>query len=172
MKKLLLSIIFLCFCFSLVEAQSLKLPNECRKILDRKFRGWKLAKIQKDISDYYRKKNFAYSPNFIRGDWNGDGKNDYAILIEQGKLKNYLGEVYEDRRLIVIFIKTRKGFKYFRFDGADYIALMKKGSIDYNYETDKKFRYKTDAIFSGFWEKSGSSYVWRKGKFVQIATSD
>ena len=172
MKKIILSVIVLCFCGSLVEAQSIKLPSECKSVLDKNFRGWKLAKIQKEISDYHQEKKLAYLPNFIKGDWNGDGESDYAVLIEQGKLKNGSGEVYKDRRLIIAFVKNRSGFKHFQFDGADSIGLMRKGSIDYNYETGKKFRYKTDAISNGFWEKSSESYIWRRRKFVRITTGD
>ncbi len=118
------------------------------------------------------KNNFPYSPNFIKGDWNGDGKIDYAVLIEQGKLENSQSEVIGERRFTVAFVRTQKSFKYFQFDGGDYIELMKKGSKDYNYETDKNFRYKTDAIFDGIWEKAGVSYVWERGKFIEIITSD
>lgn len=48
----------------------------------------------------------------------------------------------------------------------------KKGSRDYNFETGKNFIYKNDAIFVGIFEKAGESYVWQKGKFISIVTSD
>ncbi len=57
-------------------------------------------------------------------------------------------------------------------DGGEYIALMKKGEKDYDYETDKNFIYKNDALFSGYFEKGGSSYIYEKGKFRGITTSD
>lgn len=131
-----------------------------------------MAKIQKEVGAFHRQKKFPFAPNLIRGDWNGDGRMDYAVLIEQGKLKNTANEIIEDRRLLIAFVKNRKGFRYSQFDGGDFIQLMKKGAKDYDYNTGKDFRYKTDAIFSGIWEKSGVSYVWEKGKFVEIVTSD
>jgi hypothetical protein len=49
---------------------------------------------------------------------------------------------------------------------------MKKGERDYNYETDKKFTYKNDAVFTGYWEKGGVTFVYERGKFRSIVTSD
>lgn len=172
MKKILFILFFLFANFAVVQAQSASLPSGCKKILNKNFRGWKFATIQKEVSDYHRKKKFPFSPNFIKGDWNGDGKMDYAVLIEQGKLKNSAGEVIENRRLTIAFVRTGNIFKYFQFDGGDFIQLMKKGSKDYDYNTDKDFRYQTDAIFDGIWEKAGVSYVWKNGKFTEIVTSD
>ncbi len=172
MKKSLLILFFISVGFASSQAQSINLPNECQKILNKNFRGWKLAKIQKEIVKYHRRNNFPYAPNLVKGDWNGDGKIDYAVLIEQGKLENSRGEVIGEHRFTVVFVRTQKSFKSFLFNGGDYIELMKKDSKDYNYETDKNFRYKTDAIFDGIWEKAGVSYVWKKGKFVEIVTSD
>lgn len=173
MKKTFLILIFLCAVFtSSARAQSIELPEKCKQILDANFQGWQLAEIQKEIIEYHQEKNFPFAPNLIKGDWNGDGKTDYAVLIKQGELKNPAGENIGERRFTIAFVKTKNGFKYFQFDGGDSISLMKKGTTDYDYETDKKFRYKTDAIFDGFWEKAGVSYVWKNGKFIQITTSD
>ncbi|MET0753906.1 MAG: hypothetical protein ABWZ66_11055, partial [Pyrinomonadaceae bacterium] len=97
---------------------------------------------------------------------------DYAALIEHGKSKNGAGEIIGSRRLTIAFVSRGKGYRYFSFDGGDYIVLMKKGAEDYDYNTGKKFRYQTDAIFDGIWEKSGVSYVWKNGKFIEIVTSD
>lgn len=172
MKRFVLLCCIAYFGISFVQAQSIKLPQECKKILNKNFRGWEIAKVPEEVSKFFRDKRFSFQPNLIKGDWNGDGKTDYAVLIKQGSLYNYLGEPYAERRFMVAFVKTKKGFKYFRFDGSEYIALIKKGAQDYDYETDKKFRYRRDAIFDGFWEKAGVSYVWEKGKFRVIATSD
>ena len=161
MKKTLLLTIFLCFSVSLVEAQSIKLPNECKSILDINFRGWKLAKIQKDISAYHKKRKFPFEPNLIKGDWNGDGKIDYAILIEHKK-----------KAKTVAFVGIQNKFKHFLLEGGDYIQIFKKGANDYNYDSQKGFKYKNDAIFVGSGECCGSSYIWRKEKFIGIVTSD
>jgi len=173
MKRLLLLLILLCIGGEARSyAQSIKLPAECKKILNNTFRGWELASIKKEINDYHRKMKFSFAPNLVKGDWNGDGKIDYAVLIKKGRLKNSQGEVIGDPRFTLLFVKTKKSFKSFRFEGSDYIHLMKKGTKDYDYKTNKTFRYKNDTVFDGFWEKGGVSYVWKNGKFLKIVTSD
>ncbi|MGC2235074.1 MAG: hypothetical protein WA584_02860 [Pyrinomonadaceae bacterium] len=172
MKRILLLSFLLIITLSNVQAQSVELPDSCKKLLDKNYQGWKPAPIQKDITDYFRGKNLSNQLNLVKGDWNGDGKMDYAALIKHGKSKNEAGEIIGDRRLTIAFVSRRKGYRHFSFDGGDYIVLMKKGSEDYDYNTDKKFRYRTDAIFDGIWEKAGVSYVWKNGKFIEIITSD
>jgi hypothetical protein len=49
---------------------------------------------------------------------------------------------------------------------------MKHGEWDYNYETQQYFTYPHDAIFTGIFEKGGSSYLYEKGRFRSIITSD
>lgn len=161
MKKILFISFLLCHNFSTVQAQSIKLPNECQKILSRNFRGWKLAPVQKEISEYHKKEKFPFEPNLIKGDWNGDGQIDYAALIEQRK-----------ETKTVAFIRLGTKYRHYNLEGGDYIQVFKKGEKDYSYDSHKKFAYKNDSIFVGIGECCGNSYIWRKGKFVGIITSD
>lgn len=174
MKKFLLLLFLFHAAFSVNQAQTLELPDECKEILDKNYQGWKFAKVRDDIIDYFRRENLPYQLNLIKGDWNGDGKTDFAALVEHGKLKNYQGDITGNERFTIAFVRVRDGYRHFVLDngGGDYITLMKKGAKDYNYETDKNFQYKTDAIFDGYFEKGGVSYVWKNKKFRMIATSD
>ncbi len=172
MKKLSFLLFLLGICFAPLQAQSIQLPNACKKILNKSLRGWKLAKVPKEVSEYDEERKFPFEPNLIKGDWNGDGKIDYAVLIEHGKLKNPQGEVIGERTFTIAFVRTRKGFKHFTLEGGDYIQIFKKGEKDYNYDSGKDFIYKNDAIFVGIGECCGSSYIWKKGKFIGFVTSD
>ncbi len=172
MKKTLLLLLLLYVGFTSIQAQSIRLPNECKKNLNKNFKGWKLSQVPKDVSKYHKEKKFPFEPNLIKGDWNGDGRIDYAVLIEQSKLKNSLGEIIGERIFTVAFVRTQNGFKNFTLEGGDYIQVFKKGEKDYNYESGKDFIYKNDSIFVGAGECCGSSYVWKKNRFVGIVTSD
>ncbi len=99
MKKTLLLLLLLYVGFTSIQAQSIRLPNECKKNLNKNFKGWKLSQVPKDVSKYHKEKKFPFEPNLIKGDWNGDGRIDYAVLIEQSKLKNSLGEIIGERFL-------------------------------------------------------------------------
>jgi hypothetical protein len=173
MKRFFIAIFFLCVFSSVLFAQSRILPVECRKILDRNFRGWKFKKIPADIQKFLREN---YSKNadgkIISGDWNSDGKKDFAVLINHGS------ETLNDgtklpRNIAVAFMRAGKSYKYFVLDTfGDYLAFEKKGSKDYDYESQSGFKYANDAIAVGLWEKSSRSYVWRKNKFIYFITSD
>ncbi len=80
MKKFFILIFLLFSLAGFSQAQSGGLPASCRKILDKNFRGWKFAKISDEIQKHLREN---ISPdtrgNLISGDWNGDGKTDYAV---------------------------------------------------------------------------------------------
>jgi hypothetical protein len=124
--------------FTQIQAQKVNLPNDCLKILNKKFRGWKLVKVGVVEG--------VQGHNLINGDWNGDRKKDYAILIEYGRARRGDGS-YEPTAWTIAFVKQKNGYSFHKIDGGDSIFLMKKGERDYNYETGKNFTYKNDAIF-------------------------
>jgi hypothetical protein len=173
MKRFFTAIFFLCVFSTALFAQNRTLPVECRKILDKNFRGWKFKKISVDIKKYLQKYDSKKADgNFISGDWNGDGKKDFAVLITHGS------ETLNDgmklpRDVSVAFVRDDKSYKYFVLDtSGDYISLDKKGTTAYDHETQSGIKFVNDAVFVGIWEKSGRSYVWQKNKFIYFITSD
>ena len=164
MIRLFLLSCFVCFGISFVQAQSIKLPQDCKRILVKRFQSWRIAKIESSIIDYFKRDRSFEQPDLIRGDWNGDGKTDYAVLLENEKDPN--------KKITIALIKSRSSYSAYILDGYDCIMSMKKGDKDYNFETRKTFRYKRDAIFTYHWEKGGDSFVFEKGKFRAILTSD
>lgn len=54
----------------------------------------------------------------------------------------------------------------------EYLSLARKGTRDYNYNQQKEITYANDAILTGIFEKGGSSYVYRKGRFISFISSD
>lgn len=160
MKNIIWLLILMCGIVS-VQAQSIKLPVECKKILDKRYERWKIGKIPKDVEAYHKEVKSPFEPYLIKGDWNGDGKTDYAILIR-----------HRNKNKTIAFIRQKTGYKFYNLEGGDYIQVFKKGEKDYDYTSDRDFMYKNDSIFVGFGECCGSSFIWRKGKFVGVVTSD
>jgi hypothetical protein len=56
-------------------------------------------------------------------------------------------------------------------EGGSALILMPKGGEDYDYEGQRDFIYPRDSIFSGV-GMGGTSYIWEKGKFRALTTSD
>jgi hypothetical protein len=137
------------------------LPREVNAFLSQRFPDWKSADAR---------------PDFIAGDFDGNGQTDYAVYIKRGK---------PAKRKLSVTALLRKGGKFRPYilesenAAADesekygsYLAYNKKGAKGYNHETQKAFTFAHDAVFVGFWEKGGSSYIYRNGRFRAIITSD
>lgn len=163
-KIVSLLLFFICIGIISSQGQTIKLPIDCQKILKNRFPSWKLAEVETGIIEYFNRERAFEQPNLIKGDWNGDSKKDYAVLLQN---KNN-----SEERIIVVLIKTRKSYKDYILEANDCLMSIKKGKKGYDFESKKSFRYKNDAIFSYLWEKAGISYVWEKGKFRAVSTSD
>jgi len=151
-----------------------QLPSIVRTELDKRFSGWRFPKVDEGIHRYLRENISADTrPEFISGDFDGNGQLDYAVIIEHGVALGEDGNPVGHNTYVVAFLKSGDKLKFYMMDGGgEYIALIKKGEKGYEYGTGKNFIYKNDAIFSGYFEKGGSSYIYEKGKFRGITTSD
>lgn len=150
-----------------------QLPKSIRQQLNRKYYAWKLPLIEQEIHQFLKQRRAR--PEFISGDFDGDGLKDYAVFIVYGQ-----PEARKTR--VIAFMRREAGWKTHRLEtnladdeslpSIKFLALAKKGTRDYDYQRDRKFTYRHDAIFSGYFAKAGVSYVYRKGRFRQIVTSD
>ncbi|MGI8495742.1 MAG: hypothetical protein ACR2L1_10605, partial [Pyrinomonadaceae bacterium] len=156
------------------ETDDPEIPVPIKRELDARFPGWRFPKIDPEIGKYLREYDPANShPAFISGDFDGNGQQDYAVFIEHGVSAENANDIpVSVNSELVVFLTRRNKFKLHLLYPAEYIAFIKKGESGYDYETDKRFTYENDSIFTGFWEKAGSSYVYKKGKFREVITSD
>ncbi len=115
---------------------------------------------------------FAY-PQIVQGDFDGNGRLDYALLID------YYTDT-DDRTLdlpptvyIIAFLaaSNRYVMKVVSRQGADYLIMMPKGAEDYDYEAQRDFTYALDTILSAE-GMGGMSFLFEHGKFRPIVTSD
>ncbi len=166
-KYILFSVSVLLLSFAPTKAQKITLPAECAKILDQNFKGWKMAKVNKDAADWFRKSKHSFAPNLIKGDFDGNAKTDFAVLIQQAVDS-------QPTNSTIVFMNSAKGYKMLNLEGGDgdYLIFEKKGRKAFDHEKNKSFIYKSDAVTVGIWEKAATSYIWKNGKFVGIVTSD
>jgi hypothetical protein len=143
------------------------LPKIIKTTLDQQYPGWRFSKVSKDIYEFLAKEKIKLDPNLISGDFDGNGSKDYAVQITHGK-----------KRIIIAFLKNDDSFAEFILESNPanetdlYLWLFKSGEQDFDYETGEKFSYANDSIGVLFFEKSGVSYVFEKGNFRKIWSSD
>ena len=158
------------------EPAPLNLPPEAQALLNDKYPGWTFAPVEDEIVRYVERQGARGTrPDLIAGDFDGDGRTDYAALVAHGIVEGGDGVPVGPRVRLLAFMQREKGFKLFVVDdwgGGDYICLARKGEQGYDYETQENFVYEHDAICAVIWEKAATSYVYEHGKWRAVITSD
>jgi hypothetical protein len=151
-----------------------ELPRPIKVLLDRNFPGWQFPAVSDDdcqsVKSWGGKDAFA---QLIHGDFDGDGRLDHAVLIEEESGVDERGLMTYPDVYIVAFLARRNGYsmRIVTHEGGGCLQLMRKGDSDYDYEAQHEFTYAHDTIFSG-WGMGGSSYLYENGKFRAVITSD
>lgn len=159
---------------SWAQIYSEKLPSSAHQMLNRKFPGWKFVDVSPEVQQFFKQEMKGASPVVIRGDFDGNGRLDYAALIRRGNYFNSQGQAIGPRYYLVVFLRRTTHYKMhvIKDPGGEYIGLAKKGTRDYNYNEQKEITYARDSIFTGIFEKGGLSYVYKKGRFISFISSD
>lgn len=149
-----------------------KLPASVRVRLDRRFPGWRFAEVREEIRRALKESSPGAHPVLVRGDFDDDGRVDYALLIEQGSFNN--DEGVGRRSHLVVLLRRRNGYAlhHVASPAGEYLLLWKKGDRAYNYATQKRFILRKDAVEAVIFEKAGTTYVYERGRFRPIITGD
>lgn len=160
-------------CPESARAQAPALPREIVAILDRDHHGWALvdnfAVLREPVVATQNLDTSRSHPNFVWGDFDGDGRQDYAVYVT---VPGALGR----ERLLVAFLRREASFRsHVLARGttlADYIWVAKKGTRYYDHGTERYFRLTHDAIDAVTIEKSATTYVYERGTFRAVTTAD
>ncbi len=150
------------------------LPLPIKVLLNGNFPGWSFPEVSED--DCYAVREcggFEAYAQMIKGDFNGDGLQDYAVLIQQSAEANDKGVAKPLIVHIVAFFRKAGGYKMHLVtsEGGSDLILMREGEPDYDYEAQRDFTYPRDSISSGM-GMGGTSYIWENGRFRALTTSD
>ena len=157
------------------QSQRLELPQQARDQLYVKFPDWQFAKVSDEIREVFKKDYRPNSrPDLITGDFDSDGKVDCAALISHGTIRVEKREIIYPQDCLAVFLAQDQGYQLHIIEdvNADYIQLIHKGDGGYDYETQKEFTFLHDAIDAVIFEKAATSYVYDRGRFRAIITSD
>ena len=151
-----------------------KLLRPIKVLLDRNFPGWKFPAVSDEdcqsVKTWGGKDAFA---QLIQGDFDDDGRLDYAVLIELESGTDDRGLVSRPAVYLVAFLARHNEYKMriVTHEGGACLQILPKGEADYDYDAQREFTYAHDTIFSG-WGMGGSSYLYEHGKFRAVITSD
>jgi hypothetical protein len=154
---------------------TLALPPQAQALLYAKFSDWRFVSVPEQVRQGLQQEYGAdVNPALISGDFDGDGRADYAAFVEQGAASRAGGASGSAPVCLAVFLQQQAGFKLYVLDdvNADYIQLIHKGDGGYDFETQKKFVYQHDAIDAVIFEKAATSYVYEQGRFRAIISGD
>lgn len=161
----------------LAHQKIMTVPHEVMAILDNEYAGWSLVDnfsvLREPVLSYLNLDTSKSHPNLVWGDFNGDGKRDYAVFVER---KTASGE---KERFLVAFLRCGTSFQMHLLERAvypaqigDYIWLARKGSRYYDYDRERYFRLEHDGIQAVVIEKAAVTYIFQNGRFQGIITAD
>ena len=144
------------------------IPNAIKIILDRNYPGWEMGTVSNEVARFFKENKFKFLPILVSGDFDGDGRDDYAIKI------NFNGKWHA-----IVFLARGRDYKeYVLIAGGNapdldvYLFLYKKGEKGFNAETSKHFIFQNDVVEIRFFEKASIAYIFQNGSFNKVLTSD
>jgi hypothetical protein len=133
--------------------------------------------VSDGVHQFFRERFPGARPHLIRGDFDGDGRADYAVLIEHSNFDRS-GASFSHVVEKLAFLKRGAQYKLFALEGPApanselYLTLARKGEESRDFHTEKKFKYPNDSITVSYFEKAGGTYIYRNGRFRYVVQSD
>lgn len=150
------------------------LPAAVKSALDRRFPGWRLVDGSKDVRRFLKERVSADArPDLIRGDFDGNGQPDYALLLSHGGEFNNRGETVGPKVRLVVFLRKGGKYKFYELsDPGEYLTLGRKGEDGFDFHAGRKIKYRNDAIEVWIFEKAGWAYIYNNGRFRYVYSLD
>jgi hypothetical protein len=155
------------------------LPRAITLRLDAEYPGWQIASMSEESAGYWRQEYPDKPANVLRGDFDGNGLRDYAVLIAYPDATAD-GHPLQFRRALV-FLRTRTGFRSVLLTESILVVPREelhfwpvpKGAKGEDLNTNRAFIYERDAI-AVLLDHGGpcTTFIYRAGKFVSIWTCD
>jgi len=148
------------------------IPDHVRAYIDSLYVDWKLAEYAPGIGINPEIYGRTFDLNFIKGDFDGDGKIDYALHIE------YPDPTREDgigRPMFILLSRESDFEKHIIHDYADmevFFWFHPAGKPVGVVHTDSTFTPMNDAIFCMYFEKASELYYYENGEFKIVPTGD
>jgi len=143
-----------------------RLPAEVRSTLDHDYRGWRFARLDPAL---HRLLAVNDSPEWLKGDYDGDGKVDCAV--------NIVNEGSDNPQKLVILLRRSKGFEQHVLKSGPvntytFLRPVRKGETRTDVTTGKTYTSATDAIDVIYGEKAGVTYLFVGDHFRRIISGD
>ena len=149
-------------------------PAEVRSALDASYpEGWRFA----TLDDYARSElKPDERADWISGDFDGDGRSDYAAQIVVHRMGHPGG--VDSAQLVVVLLRRRNRFdKHVLGAGGGpntgiYLGRIPRGETVHDYEGRSAVTLESDAVHQIFAGQASVAYVYDDGRWREIVTGD
>lgn len=156
-----------------MRAYAADLEQSCGTLLDRALPAWTLASVSGEVKAFAEQQQA--DPVKIRGDFDGDGREDIALLI-QNRARPVLDEPQRINATRVAVCLAGERAMVLRLIEAPYcddlIYLVRKGEDMNDVEAGPLGKYPVDAIGTTCFEKAGAVFFFDGREFRRVINSD
>ena len=178
MKNLPLLLLFLLLLPATAAGQrAAPLPRPIRAALDQEFPGWRFSEVSAGVREFFRESLPGARPNLVTGDFDGDGRADYALLIEHSNF-DQPGAGFSHVVERLVFLRRGAGYRMHRLEQDSpanpdlYLTLARRGRQGFDFKAERKYRYPNDSISVWYFEKAGGTYIYQRGRFRYVTEAD
>lgn len=154
---------------TIVSMLNLKFPGSATE----RFPGWKLAEVSERENRWLiDNKLNANHPAFVTGDIDGNGVDDYAVLISYGKMLSNNEKEDSPVSHLIAFLGQNQGYRMIELNrgiywperidpqakGYRFLTLGKKGETRYDWDTGKRITYVRDTVEAWVSIAGGAAY--------------
>lgn len=144
------------------------LPAALRAQLDREYPGWRFADVLPALRRGLRP---GERPGWVRGDFDGDGRADYAVQIVRPAAPP------DSAQLLLAYLRRPPGYarRLVRAGGVHrgiYLAAGRRGQHGHDLEGDTAFVYRADAVEVVYAEQARETCLYLGGRFRCLLTGD
>lgn len=138
------------------------IPVECRTEIGKKLKDWRPLKVTSEVRDLAKRQRF--NPVVAKGDFDGDGHEDTAVLGTSGGA-TVLTICLKRANTPTLHI-IRKPYC------DDSVETARSGGKHLNVETGRLEMLKYDGVSVSCFERASATYVWNGTRFLLIPDSD
>lgn len=160
-----------------VRQDRLALPGAIRVILDQRYPGWRVADVSREVRDAVGPM-LGLTPGVISGDFDGNGRADYAMLIEY-RNRDEPEKAFTHYLEALAFLDDAGSFRLVRLrdrqpgpNPEQFLTLQKRGAQGFDFEANKKFTYPHDSIGEWYFGKAGGTYIFGEARFRYVLEAD
>lgn len=137
------------------------LPRACSQSFDERLPGWRLATPPADAAASAA--SYGLNPVITAGDFNGDGKKDWAALVTAS-----------GTTVVAACLSQRKGVHVVLIENTceDMVFRARAGTRRPNLETGRTETLRRDAIATSCFGKAGKTHVFERGAFRGFLHAD